>query len=182
MMDHDRVPHADRQLLLSYYGDDFTGSTDVMEVLELAGIPTALYLRPPSPVDIADHPTVRAVGLARASRTWSIEQMDADLPSVFRAMSGLGALTFHYKICSTFDSSPAIGSIGRALEIGQRSVSPAPIPLLVGSPDLGRYCVFGELYARAGRIHRLDRHPTLPLHPLTPMREADLLRHLRLQT
>jgi uncharacterized protein YgbK (DUF1537 family) len=31
-------------LLLTYYGDDLTGSTDSMEALELGGIPTVLFL------------------------------------------------------------------------------------------------------------------------------------------
>lgn len=35
-------------LLLTYYGDDFTGSTDVMESLELYGIPTVLFLAMPT--------------------------------------------------------------------------------------------------------------------------------------
>jgi uncharacterized protein YgbK (DUF1537 family) len=35
-------------LLLAYYGDDFTGSTDAMEVLQWAGLRTVLFLEPPS--------------------------------------------------------------------------------------------------------------------------------------
>ena len=31
-------------LLLAYYGDDFTGSTDALEFLTLAGIKTVLFL------------------------------------------------------------------------------------------------------------------------------------------
>jgi len=182
-MTHDGIATDGRQLLLAYYGDDFTGSTDVMEVMELAGIPTELYLDLPTPTDIARDPTLRAIGVAGASRTWSVEQMDRELPRVFAGLTGLGARTVHYKVCSTFDSSPSVGSIGRALEIARSSVTSAGVPMVIGSPDLGRYCLFGELYARAaGRVHRLDRHPTLPDHPITPMREADLLRHLRHQT
>ena len=36
-----------QNLLLSYYGDDLTGSTDVMEALELGGVPTVLFMRQP---------------------------------------------------------------------------------------------------------------------------------------
>ena len=36
-----------QSLLLSYYGDDLTGSTDVMEALELGGVPTVLFMRQP---------------------------------------------------------------------------------------------------------------------------------------
>ena len=35
---------ATGNLLISYYGDDFTGSTDVMEALASNGIPTVLFL------------------------------------------------------------------------------------------------------------------------------------------
>ncbi|MCC5024753.1 MAG: hypothetical protein J6386_19040 [Candidatus Synoicihabitans palmerolidicus] len=59
--------------------------------------------------------------------------------------------------------------------------------MLVGAPDLGRYVAFGQLFARfgigsEGAIHRLDRHPAMVSHPVTPMQEADLLRHLAAQT
>ena len=39
-------------LLLTFYGDDFSGSTDAMEVLALAGVPTRLYLDPPTAADL----------------------------------------------------------------------------------------------------------------------------------
>src|SRR4028119_2026497 len=35
-------------LLVSFYGDDFTGSTAVMEVLTFAGLPTVLFLGVPT--------------------------------------------------------------------------------------------------------------------------------------
>ena len=39
--------------LLSYYGDDFTGSTDVMEALATHGIDTVLFTRLPGPAEFA---------------------------------------------------------------------------------------------------------------------------------
>jgi uncharacterized protein YgbK (DUF1537 family) len=61
------------------------------------------------------------------------------------------------------------------------------VPLLVAAPALGRYCAFGQLFARygigsAGAIYRLDRHPAISRHPVTPMTEADLRVHLGPQT
>ena len=44
--------------------------------------------------------------------------MDAELPKAFAALAALGAPILHYKVCSTFDSSPSVGSIGRAIDIG----------------------------------------------------------------
>jgi 3-oxoisoapionate kinase len=58
-------------------------------------------------------------------------------------------------------------------------------PLVVGAPSLGRYCLFGNLFARSGLDSppfRLDRHPTMRRHPVTPMDESDLRVHLSRQT
>lgn len=171
------------ELLLSWYGDDFTGSTDVMEALTLAGVPAVLFLEPPSVETLGRFPGARAVGVAGTSRAMTPAQMDASLPAVFEGLKSLGARLFHYKLCSTFDSSPAIGSIGRAIEIGRRVFGGAYVPLLVGAPALRRYTLFGNLYATAeGVTWRIDRHPTMSRHPVTPMDEADLRVHLGRQT
>lgn len=171
-------------LLLTYYGDDFTGSTDVMESLTLGGVPTVLFLQPPTPGFLAEHfPHARAVGMAGVSRTMTPAQMDEALPPKFAALAALNAGVFHYKVCSTFDSSPTIGSIGHAIEIGWRVFAPRFVPLIVGSPQLKRYVVFGNLFARVGEsTYRIDRHPTMSKHPITPMLESDLRLHLAQQT
>ncbi len=57
--------------------------------------------------------------------------------------------------------------------------------MVIGAPNLGRYQVFGNLFARSGldtEPFRLDRHPTMSQHPITPMAEADLRKHLASQT
>ena len=169
--------------LYAYYGDDFTGSTDVLEALARAGVRSVLFVGPPSSSQLERFAGCQAVGIAGDSRSRTREWMSAHLPAVFRDLGTLGAPVVHYKTCSTFDSSPAIGSIGRALEIG-RSVLPGPfVPLVVAAPHLGRYLVFGNLFAAAGGVvHRIDRHPTMRSHPVTPMYEADLRRHLAAQT
>ena len=54
---------------------------------------------------------------------------------------------------------------------------------MVAAPHLGRYVAFANLFAAAGdQVHRIDRHPTMSRHPVTPMHEADLIRHLAAQT
>src|SRR5918997_6888414 len=143
-------------LLLTFYGDDFTGSTDV-----------------------------GAVGLAGDSRAMTPEDMEQTLPGAFSQLKDLGAPLFHYKVCSTFDSSPEIGSIGRATDLGQQSFASPFVPLLVGAPELGRYTVFGNHFARSGvdgKTYRLDQHAPMRDHPVTPMRESDLRLHLSQQT
>lgn len=171
-------------LLLSFYGDDFTGSTDSMEALTLHGIRTALFLEPPTLELLRERfSDLRAVGVAGMSRSWSPAQMEAQLRPIFEAIKRLGAPLFHYKTCSTFDSSPTVGSIGRAIDIGQELFPPLPVPLVVGAPALRRYTLFGNLFATVGdETFRLDRHPTMRHHPVTPMDEGDLRLHLGKQT
>jgi uncharacterized protein YgbK (DUF1537 family) len=168
---------------LAWLGDDFTGSTDAMEALAGAGVPAVLFLQPPLAEDLARFPHARAVGLASTARSQSPAWMDAELPARFGALAALGVPLLHYKVCSTFDSSPAIGSIGRAIDIGTRLMRGRWSPLLVGAPRLKRYQLFGHLFAVVDGVgHRLDRHPVMARHPVTPMDESDLRLHLARQT
>ena len=170
-------------LLLTYYGDDLTGSTDSMEALVLGGVPTVLFLEPPSKSQLESYPDVRAVGLAGISRTMTPAEMDKKLPSEFRTLKEFGAPFLHYKVCSTFDSSPEIGSVGRAIDIGMQVFDNAPVFVALGAPKLRRYVVFGNHFATSGDVtYRLDRHPTMKVHPITPMNESDLRLHLSKQT
>lgn len=172
-------------LLLAYYADDFTGSTDALEALSTSGIGTVLFVEPPSDEILRQYPHIRAIGVAGQSRTMSPAEMDSHLPDAFRALQQLQPNFVHYKVCSTFDSSPTIGSIGRAIEVGQTVFENRFVPLVVGAPSLQRFCVFGNLFARSGlasEVFRLDRHPTMRHHPVTPMTESDLREHLASQT
>ncbi len=169
--------------LYAYYGDDFTGSTDVLEVLASAGVRSVLFIGPPSEALAQRFSDCQAIGIAGDSRSRTPQWMSEHLPALFARLGAFGAPIAHYKTCSTFDSSPHTGSIGRALEIG-REVLPGPvIPIVVAAPHLGRYVAFGNLFAAAGGlVYRIDRHPTMRTHPVTPMHEADLRRHLAAQT
>jgi 3-oxoisoapionate kinase len=170
-------------LLLTWYGDDFSGSTDVMEALSVRGVPSALFLKPPAPIDLQRFPEARAIGVAGISRGQTPQWMDAHLPPVFEALRNLGAPFCHYKLCSTFDSSPVRGSIGRAIEIGLRVFNQRSVAVVVGAPKLRRYVVFGNLFATYdGRNYRIDRHPVMARHPVTPMDEGDLRLHIQRQT
>ena len=167
--------------VVAWYGDDFTGSAAVMEVLAFAGLPAALFLDLPRASELARFPGARAIGVAGDARTRTPDWMRAELPRVFAGLRALGAPVTHYKICSTLDSAPQVGSIGAAAEIGLAAGGWAP--LVVAAPQIGRWQAFGNLFARAGgSVHRLDRHPTMSVHPVTPMDEADVARHVARQT
>ena len=169
--------------LYAWYGDDFTGSTDVLEALALHGVKAVLFTHTPNSREIAAFSDCRAVGIAGESRSHSPAWMSGKLPAIFRAMRRLGAPVNHYKVCSTFDSSPLAGSIGRAMELGRTVFRSGTAPIVVGAPHLGRAVVFGSLFAEADGVwYRIDRHPTMRHHPVTPMNEADLRLHLARQT
>ncbi len=171
-------------LLLAFYGDDVTGSTDAMDALARSGIETVLFFEPPDSNAVeAEFPDVDVVGVAGTSRSMAPEEMDEALPPVFEALDALDAPLVHYKICSTFDSSPNTGSIGRAIDLAAGVFENDTIPVLPAAPPLGRYVVFGNMFAGdVSDVYRLDRHPTMRDHPVTPMDESDLRRHLSKQT
>jgi len=175
-------------IVLAYYGDDFTGSTDALEVLTNAGLKTVLFINIPNEETIRSFDRLDAFGIAGTSRSLDPKEMELELTPVFQAIKSSGAKQVHYKVCSTFDSAPKIGSIGKAIELGLKVFNQQRfVPLMVAVPQLGRYCAFGNLFARLGTskegiIHRLDRHPSMSKHPSTPSEESDLRLHLSRQT
>jgi len=171
--------------LLTFYGDDFTGTVSTAHLLTNLGVPTVVFPTPPDPESLAERfPDVQAVGVAGEARTWSPDEMDRRLPAIFTTMKQYGSPVFLYKVCSTFDSAPHIGSIGKAIDIGTEVFPSNLVPVIPAAPGMGRVTVFGNHFARAadGHIYRLDRHQSMANHPTTPMHEADLLRHLADQT
>ena len=123
---------------------------------------------------------------ASASPAWRARAIPAGWTGTCRRSSGccapLGTPVVHYKVCSTFDSAPHIGSIGRAVDVAA-GLFDGWIPMVVADPGMGRFQSFGHLFALAqGKGYRLDRHPTMSKHPVTPMDESDLGLHLAKQT
>ena len=176
-----------KKMMLAFYGDDFTGSTDALEFLSRAGVRTILFLDDPTPEKIKHFGSLDAIGVAGMTRAMVPEEMSKTLGQAFSVLKSLNPRHVHYKVCSTFDSSPEIGNIGTAIETGARIFQNEFTPVLVATPNLGRYSAFGNLYARMGigsqgAIYRLDRHPSMSTHPVTPSSESDLRLHLSKQT
>ena len=171
---------------LVFYGDDFTGSTDAMELLYLAGINTVLFPAVPTEEQLAAFKDIEAFGIAGTTRSMNPEAMRSTLEPVFSFIQSVKPRHCHYKVCSTFDSSPETGNIGIAMQVGAAHFKARYIPVLVGVPDLGRYCVFGHLFARLGtgkdgQVYRIDRHPSMSHHPVTPALESDIRLRLKEQ-
>ncbi|MDX1936822.1 MAG: four-carbon acid sugar kinase family protein [Flavihumibacter sp.] len=176
-----------KDILLAYYGDDFTGSTDALEFITRAGAKAVLFTEPPTAAQLKAFPGLNAYGVAGKTRALPPDEIEQLLLPAFKQMKASGAKHVHYKVCSTFDSSPTIGSIGKAIDCGAAVFQNKIIPVLGGSPSLGRYCLYGNLFARMGigsngKIYRLDRHPSMSKHPVTPADESDLRLHLGKQT
>ncbi|MFC3809350.1 four-carbon acid sugar kinase family protein [Lacihabitans lacunae] len=174
-------------LLLAFYGDDFTGSTDALEFITTAGAKSILFIEPPTPETLAAFPNLRAFGVAGKTRALAPKEMEEVLMEAFTAMKVIKPKHVHYKVCSTFDSSDLVGSIGKAIDCGLAVFQNKLIPVIGGTPALGRYCVFGNLFAQmgigsGGEVYRLDRHPSMSKHPVTPSSESDLRVHLSKQT
>jgi len=177
------MAHNSENLHLSYYGDDLTGSTDVMEAMASNGVDTVLFMNVPDEELLARFSHCKAIGLAGTSRSETPEWMQENLTPAFNWLKSLNAAIAHYKVCSTFDSSPKVGNIGKAVEIGKAIFDQAYVPVIVGAPQLKRYTSFGNLFAAyQGEVYRIDRHPVMSRHPVTPMHEADLRVHLAQQT
>jgi len=171
--------------LLSWFGDDMSGSIDVMEALHVAGVSSVLLLGPPDAEAADRFPDAAAIGWAGATRALPAAEIRAWTRRATEAMVATGARLIHHKICSTFDSSADVGSIGAMLEVAQDVTDTRLVPVLAAAPRLHRFTCFGNLFARSGwnsPVYRLDRHPTMREHPVTPMHEADLRTVLAEQT
>lgn len=176
-----------QNILLAFYGDDFTGSTDALEFISRAGAKAVLFIEPPTAEQLKQFPDIDVIGVAGKTRSLSPSQMKEILIPAFEQLKASGAKQVHYKVCSTFDSSSAVGSIGKAIDCGEAVFQNKLIPVIGGMPALGRYCLFGNLFARMGigsngKIYRLDRHPSMSKHPVTPADESDLRLHIGKQT
>lgn len=169
--------------LIAWYADDFTGAAAVMEVLTFAGLPAMLFLTAPTSAQLARYPGLKGIGVASTARAQSPDWMTDHLPDIFAQLAALNPALMHYKVCSTLDSSPQVGSIGRAIELGAAQCAPAVVPVLIAAPQMRRYQSFGHLFAGFGEaVYRLDRHPVMSRHPVTPMRESDVAQHIALQS
>ncbi|MEZ5846987.1 MAG: four-carbon acid sugar kinase family protein [Geminicoccaceae bacterium] len=110
----------------------------------------------------------RGIGIAGIARSQTPQWMRENLPPVYAALASTGAPILHYKTCSTLDLAPHVGSIGTAIEIALEILQTGWIPS-VAAPAIRRFQAFGNLFAGYGDgIHRLDRHPVMSRHPVTP--------------
>jgi len=160
-----------------FVADDFTGASDTLATLTRGGLRARLFRDVPSAEALAG---IEAWGIATHARSLGREDMAALAGRIGAGLAAFAPDFVHVKICSTFDSSASVGNVALLAQGLAGALGIADIAVLAGQPSLGRYAVFGTLFARGpdGRVHRIDRHPVMAVHPVTPMNEADLARHL----
>jgi uncharacterized protein YgbK (DUF1537 family) len=170
-------------LRFAFYGDDFTGASDTLATVAQAGLASVLFLGVPDQRRLAAAGRLDVLGIAGTARSLPPAAMRGELAPVASFLAGTGAPLIHYKCCSTFDSGAGIGNLAVAMGAIVGDAVPRLVAVIGGQPSLGRYCFMGHLFAEAGdgEVHRIDRHPTMSRHPVTPMHEADLRLHLAAQ-
>lgn len=162
-------------MLLGCIADDLTGATDLALMLTRNGMRTIQVMGvPDANVSFED---ADAVVVALKSRTnppeeavrWSLESAD-----VLRAG---GARQIFFKYCSTFDSTDK-GNIGPVAEALLEHLKAEIALVCPAFPANKRTVYLGHLFVGDVLLHESPMKD----HPLTPMRDSNLVRVLQRQT
>ncbi len=162
-------------MLLGAIADDLTGATDLALTLAREGMKTVQVVGVPPPgFDIGD---AEAVVVALKSRT--IPAADAVRLSLKAAswLRAAGARQFIFKYCSTFDSTPE-GNIGPVAEALMTFLDAKVAIACPAFPANKRTVYRGHLFVGDALLS----DSPMKDHPLTPMRDANLVRVLQAQT
>src|SRR6187200_271286 len=159
---------------VSFVADDLTGAADVLAQAHRYGLDAVLALGAGGEIRMSTDADV--VGVAGPARSLGGEAFDELVRAQLAQIARTGAEVLLYKVCSTFDSLPTLGSIGRGIELLHEQFGGlGPVAVAPAQPQFGRYTAFSNHFGVfAGQVHRLDRHPVMSRHPSTPMHEADL--------
>lgn len=162
-------------MLLGAIADDLTGATDLALMLSRNGMKTVQVIGVPGAG--ADFGDAEAVVVALKSRTIpAAEAVELSIASA-RALLAGGAEQLLFKYCSTFDSTDA-GNIGPVAE-ALLDLLEAPIAIACPAfPAAGRSIYQGHLFVGQALLSESPMKD----HPLTPMRDANLVRVLQRQT
>ena len=173
-----------RGVALGIVADDFTGATDIASMLVRGGLRTVQVIGVPQGEVAAEVAQADAVVVALKSRTTPAAQAVADSLAALRWLQAAGARQFIFKVCSTFDSTPAgnIGPVAEALlaALGGQGGGQAQAQALVcpAFPENGRTVFCGHLFVG----DQLLSESGMRSHPLTPMTDANLVRVLQAQS
>jgi uncharacterized protein YgbK (DUF1537 family) len=162
-----------RQLLLGCIADDFTGATDLANNLVRAGMQVVQTIGVPA-APVAD---VDALVVALKSRTIPAAHAVEQSLAALRWLQSQGCGQFYFKVCSTFDSTPA-GNIGPVAEALLAALGADFCCVTPAFPENARTVYQGYLFV--GDV--LLDESGMRNHPLTPMTDASLVRVLQAQS
>lgn len=162
-------------MLLGCIADDLTGATDLALMLTRSGMRTVQVMDVPAAG--SDLAGFDAVVVALKTRTCPVgEAIDLSLRSC-DALAALGARQIFFKYCSTFDSTDEgnIGPVADALMARLKTDFTIACPAF---PANKRTIYLGHLFVG----DTLLGESPMKDHPLTPMRDSNLVRVLQRQT
>ena len=161
-------------MLLGCIADDFTGATDLANNLVRSGMRTIQTIGVPE----GDVPgDIDAVVVALKSRTIPASEAISQSLAALEWLSAAGSRQIYFKYCSTFDSTAA-GNIGPVTEALMNALGCKFTIACPAFPENGRTIYQGHLFVG----DRLLSESSMRDHPLTPMRDSNLVRVLQAQT
>lgn len=159
--------------VLGCIADDFTGATDLAGLLARSGVRVSLRIGVPNtpPTDTGPFEVI-----ALKSRTAPVAEAVAETRAALAWLRAAGAKRFFWKYCSTFDST-AEGNIGPVAEALMKDLETDQTIYCPAFPENGRSIFMGNLFVGE---QPLAESP-MKDHPLTPMRDSNLVRLLEPQ-
>lgn len=160
--------------ILGCIADDFTGATDLAGMLVEGGMRTLQTIGvPPRPLP----KDADAVVVALKSRSNAAGEAIAQSLAALEWLRATGCQQYFFKYCSTFDSTPQgnIGPVADALMTALETDFTIACPAF---PENGRTVYRGHLFVN----DMLLNESGMQNHPLTPMRDPNLVRVLQQQT
>jgi uncharacterized protein YgbK (DUF1537 family) len=150
--------------------DDFTGATDLAGLLARSGAQVNLRIGIPDgpPAETGEFEVI-----ALKSRTAPVDEAVAETRAALQWLKAAGAERFFWKYCSTFDST-AQGNIGPVAEALMADLGADQTIYCPAFPENGRSIFMGNLFVGE---QPLAESP-MKDHPLTPMRDSNLMRLL----
>ena len=161
---------------LGCIADDLTGASDLALMLSREGLRTVQTIGVPGAA--LDLSGADAVVVALKSRTLpGRRRLSTQSIAAAAALRQAGATHFFFKYCSTFNSTDE-GNIGNVAE-ALLSFTGSPFTLACPAfPANGRTVYKGYLFVNGVPLHE----SSMKDHPLTPMRDSNLVRVLQRQT
>ena len=159
--------------ILGCIADDFTGATDIAGLLARSGVKVSLR------IGVPDHPPTETSPfeiVALKSRTAPVAEAITQARAALAWLRAAGAQRFFWKYCSTFDSTPE-GNIGPVAEALMADLETDQTIYCPAFPENGRSIFMGNLFVGQ---QPLSESP-MKDHPLTPMRDSNLMRLLEPQ-